>query len=73
MSCKFPEVKALTERAYEASGSRTAAEFSNFLGGVGVRTIWRWLRGEGPLGPLAELVLAEVADGWKPKRKGPRP
>lgn len=69
----YPEVKVLSNRAYARSGCKTADEFAIFLGGVGKRSVWRWLRGEGPLGPLAELVLAEVADGWRPTRSGPRP
>ena len=62
----YPDVKTLTRRAYEASGCKSVDEFSRFLGGVGLRTVWRWMRGEGPLGPLPTLVMREVAAGWKP-------
>lgn len=62
-----PEAKVLAEKAYAASGCKSVEEFSRFLGGVGLRTVWRWMRGEGPLGPLPTLVLREVAAGWKPR------
>lgn len=63
---KYPEVRDLANEAYKASGCSSADEFSRFLGGVGLRTVWRWLRGEGPLGGMAEMVLREVRGGWKP-------
>lgn len=65
----YPEVKALANDALAASGCKTAEEFAVFLGGVGLRTVWRWLRGEGPLGGMADLVLREVKGGWKPTER----
>jgi hypothetical protein len=65
-----PEARDLTRAAYEASGCKSVDEFSRFLGGVGLRTVWRWMRGEGPLGPLPTLVMKEVAAGWKPGPAG---
>ncbi len=62
----FPEVKDLAHRAYAASGCKSVPAFSKFLGGVGERTVWRWLRGEGPLSGMADMVLTEVAGGWRP-------
>jgi hypothetical protein len=62
----YPEVRDLTRAAYNSSGCKSVDEFSRFLGGVGLRTVWRWMRGEGPLGPLPTLVMRNVAAGWKP-------
>lgn len=64
----YPEVMALTCRAYEASGCGSIEEFAKMLGGVGVRSLWRWKRGEGPLIPIVAMVLDEIAEGWKPRR-----
>lgn len=69
----YPEVRDLATKAYAASGCSSVDQFAVFLGGVGSRTVWRWIRGEGPLGGMAELVLAEVAAGWRPTRSGARP
>lgn len=64
----YPETSELANRAYEASGCRTHEEFAAFLGGVGLRSVRRWLLGECPLGALPRMVLTNVAEGWKPQR-----
>jgi hypothetical protein len=58
--------KRWAEAAYKRAGCSTHEEFSHFIGGAGIRTVRRWLAGEGPAGPVALMVLQEVAEGWVP-------
>ena len=65
---KHPETAALVKRAYEAAGVSTHNEFIALFGGaIAIRTFRRWLAGEGPADPLAQLVLREFIAGWRPK------
>lgn len=58
--------ETLAKQAYRASGCRTIEEFRQMLGGVGRRSVCRWLAGEGPTGPLADMVFRNIIAGWKP-------
>lgn len=62
-----PETQALAQDAYKASGCKTYDEFSKLLGGIGRRTVARWMLGECPLGALPKMVLRNIAAGWRPK------
>lgn len=66
-----PETKRLAEAAYSATGAKTHAEFVSTImqGAIGLRTFRYWLTGERPAEPLAQLVLREVAAGWRPAAK----
>jgi hypothetical protein len=64
---KHPETADLAQKAYDASGAKTHGEFVQLMqGAIPLRTFRRWLAGESPLDGLAQLVLREVAGGWKP-------
>lgn len=64
---KHPETANLARAAYEASGAKTHTDFLAMLkGAVPLRTFRRWLAGDNPADALAQLVLREVRDGWRP-------
>lgn len=68
---RHPETAGLASRAYKASGAKTHPEFVAILGGaVGLRTFRGWLAGEQPAAPIAQLVLREIATGWRPLSSG---
>lgn len=58
----------LAKRAYEASGCKTHPEFIGlFAGAISLRSFRAWLAGEVPAAPIAQLLLREFADGWRPR------
>ena len=68
---KNPESAELAGAAFAATGCKTREEFAAiFQNAIPLRTLDRWRAGDGPIGPLAQLVLREVADGWRPKVRG---
>lgn len=69
---KHPDTAALAKAAFDATGCKTHGDFVNLMGGaIGLRTLRRWLAGEGPADPLAQLVLRELVAGWRPGRTAP--
>ncbi len=65
---KHPDTAALARQAFDAAGVNTHGEFIALFGGaIALRTFRRWLAGEGPADPLAQLVLREFIAGWRPK------
>ncbi|MFL6864095.1 MAG: hypothetical protein ACJ8DZ_13960 [Allosphingosinicella sp.] len=75
---KHPATAALAQQALTATGVKTHAEFCALTGNaIPLRTLRRWLAGEGPADALARLVLREIRDGWRPggvdKRGRPLP
>lgn len=65
---KHPETAALARRTYEATDCKTHGDFIALLGGaVPIRTFRYWLAGERPADALAQLVLREIARGWRPQ------
>lgn len=65
MQMKYPGTAALAQRAYKTTGLKTHEEFADLIQ-VGIRSLRRWLAGEGPASPLAAMVLRNIAAGWKP-------
>jgi hypothetical protein len=64
---KHPDTARLAQEAFEATGVKTHAEFCALTGNaIALRTFRRWLAGEGPADPLAQLVLREIKGGWRP-------
>lgn len=64
---KHPETAKLARAAFEATGLKTHGEFVDMMqGAIGLRTFRRWLAGEGPADPLAQMVLRELVAGWRP-------
>lgn len=67
---KHPATADLARRAFSATGCKTHPEFVALMqGAVGLRTLRRWLAGEGPADALAQLVLRELIAGWRPRAK----
>jgi hypothetical protein len=65
---KHPKTKELAESTYRATGCRTHGEFCALTGGaISVRTFRRWLAGDGAADGLAQLVLRNLASGWRPR------
>lgn len=64
---KHPETSRLARAAFDATGVKTHGEFIALFGGaIGIRSLRYWLKGERPAEPLAQLVLRNVAAGWRP-------
>lgn len=61
---KHPETAALAKAAMDATGLKTEA-FADLIC-VGKRTLFSWLSGEKPASGIAQMVLREVAAGWRP-------
>lgn len=61
---KHPDTAELAKRALETSGL-THGEFAKLIH-VGTRTLSHWTAGTKPASPIAQMVLREVAAGWKP-------
>jgi hypothetical protein len=66
---KHPETAALAKAAVESTKSKTVAEVLTLLqGSVGKRTFYDWLEGKIRAGTLAQMVLRQFANGWRPKK-----
>lgn len=64
---KHPETAALARQAFDATQCKTHGDFVALMkGAVPLRTLRRWLAGDNPLDPLAQLVLRELIAGWRP-------
>lgn len=64
---KHPETARLAQEAYALSGAATHQQFCDIFGdAIGLRTFRDWLKGNFPAQPLAQLVLREFINGWRP-------
>lgn len=67
---KHPDTAELARRAFDATGLKTHGEFVAMMqGAIPLRTFRRWLAGDNPLDPLAQLVLREITAGWRPRAR----
>lgn len=62
-----PKTAALAKAAYDASGCKTHPEFVKLFGdAISLRSFRGWLAGEVPAAPVAQLLLREFVNGWRP-------